>query len=180
VEAMKTASVNSEREMVTLKRQLEDQKRELDSRVASMHKQIEALHLEASKPLNYELIISELGTKEEQLAKLEDEHHYTTKVFEQDHTKNTKIIRQIQQQLGQATVLKKEAFHRVGELQEQVNEYETMMMNQSLSLPGTPLPKRPYTTLGRPGQRNYSSKLSRPKSTGLLVKRSVLHNGSVI
>ena len=42
---------------VMLKRQLEDQRRELDSRVASMHKQIEALHLEASKPLNYELII---------------------------------------------------------------------------------------------------------------------------
>ena len=136
-EAKKTAALNSEREIRGLKRQVEETKREAERRVALLTKEIETLRAEARKPHNYDLVISELATKEDKMKELETEHDYATKLFSQESTKRDKLIKKINYQLNKTTNMKREAFSRVEELQDQVGSFN-MMLHVCNSIPVTP------------------------------------------
>ena len=76
----------------------------------------------------YILIIcrhSELATKEEKLRLLESEQIYNERIHDQESSKREKLIKKINYQLNKATSLKKEAFTRVEELQDQVTSFIT-------------------------------------------------------
>ncbi|KAL5257448.1 hypothetical protein ACHWQZ_G012403 [Mnemiopsis leidyi] len=179
-EAKKTAALSTEREIKALKKQLEDKKKESERKIELLNKEIDNLRVEARKPANYDVIISELASKEEKLRLLESEQIYNDRIHDQESSKREKLIKKINYQLNKATSLKKEAFTRVEELQDQLNEYESVVMSPT----PTPFTPRPNTTLGNRVRRlntasSDNKRLSRPKSTGLLVKRSVIHGGQM-
>ena len=64
---------------------------------------------------------SELASKEEKLRLLESEQIYNDRIHDQESSKREKLIKKINYQLNKATSLKKEAFTRVEELQDQVS-----------------------------------------------------------
>eukprot|EP00116_Pleurobrachia_bachei_P007461 sb/3467723/ len=113
------------------------------------------------------------------MKELETEHDYATKLFSQESTKRDKLIKKINYQLNKTTNMKREAFSRVEELQDQLNEYETIMTS---SQPISAATTRPNTTLGARSRRlntgDGKKLMSRPKSTGLLIYNSY-HQSSV-
>ncbi|XP_062515580.1 uncharacterized protein LOC134191037 isoform X2 [Corticium candelabrum] len=128
----------TEEQCQELKKQLTEERKIYSKRIQQLQEMSSQPRVDRTRQQDIEHLSSELQNHRQALRAVSEQREMSERRTIYEKAKSQKTARQLQQQLEQERSLKREAFHLVNDLQEKVNDYETLQQMPSRSIQSAP------------------------------------------